>query len=113
MKHLQLIVILCIICFAGCMNLYVRCPATDKHIEKTYQCTQETFALSYVVMFPQILPPNANNDFVPANLITVPIGCLCFIDVACEGIIDTILWPIDRFISNSRSEKIAFFIQAE
>ena len=89
---------------AGCMNLYVRCPGTDKKIEKTYQCTQETFDLSYVIMFPQILPLNADKGLMPANIITVPIGCLCFVDVACEAVLDTVFWPIDRIISDSRTK---------
>lgn len=110
MKILQLIVILCIICFAGCMNLYVRCPGTSEKIEKTYQCTEKTFALSYVVMFPQVMAPGEHDSFVIENLLTIPIGCLCFIDVACEGIVDTLLWPIDKAISNLRCEKITFCI---
>jgi hypothetical protein len=36
----------------GCMNLYVRCPGTDPEITKTYQCTEDMFVISYVVMFP-------------------------------------------------------------
>ncbi len=37
---------------AGCMNCYVRCPFTGAKITNTYQCTQESFAWSYIIMFP-------------------------------------------------------------
>lgn len=81
---------------AGCMNLYVRCPITDNKITQTYQCTKETFALSYVIMFPQVLPPGKNDKTLYlANIITIPVGCICFVDVACEAVVDTIFWPID------------------
>lgn len=92
---------LMMIILSGCMNLYVRCPFTDEKIEQTYQCTKETFVFSYVVIFPQVMSPNGPN-FVVENFVTIPIGCLFFIDVACETAIDTVSWPIDYMIMNKR-----------
>ena len=95
---------------AGCMNCYVRCPFTKPEITDTYQCTQDSFVYSYVIMFPQVMAPGPRDKFYPENIITVPIGCLCFVDVACEAVIDTALWPVDKLISNSRKEKIVFLV---
>lgn len=88
--------------FAGCMNCYVRCPFTETKITETYQCTHDSFVYSYVIMFPQVMAPGPKDGFYPENIITVPIGCLCFIDVACEAVLDTVFWPIDKAISDSR-----------
>ncbi len=87
---------------SGCMNLYVRCPFTNATIDETYMCTKEAAAYSYVIMFPQVMSPNSAR-LLPENAITIPIGCICFIDVACEVILDTLLWPADKVISSSRS----------
>ena len=87
---------------AGCMNCYVRCPFTEAKITDTYQCTHDSFAYSYVIMFPQVMAPGPTNGFYPENIITVPVGCLCFADVACEAVVDTALWPVDKLISDSR-----------
>ena len=89
----------------GCMNLWVRCPGTSAKIETTYQCTQETFVWSYVIMFPQVMAPGPHDSFVAENIFTIPLGCLCFVDVACEAVVDTVLWPVDKAISSSRSKK--------
>lgn len=89
---------------SGCMNLYTRCPFTDKKIEDTYQSTQETFALSYVVMFPQVLPMNESDGLVWQNIFTIPVGCLCFVDVALEGVVDTICWPYDSHVSKKHKK---------
>ena len=47
------------------------------------------------------MSPNAPS-FVVENFVTIPIGCLFFIDVACETAIDTVSWPIDYMIMNKR-----------
>ena len=39
----------------GCVNLYVRCPGTPSKINTVYQSTQAAAALSYVIMFPQVI----------------------------------------------------------
>lgn len=54
-------------------------------------------------MFPQVLPMNESKGLVPANIVTIPIGAVCFVDVACEGVVDTVLWPIDSAIAEKRA----------
>ena len=88
---------------AGCMNCYVRCPFTDAKITNTYQSTHDSFLYSYVIMFPQVMAPGPTDGFYPENIITVPIGCLCFVDVACEGVLDTLLWPADYALKCKRT----------
>lgn len=95
---------LAILLCGGCMNLYVRCPGTSEKIEKTYQCTQESFAWSYIIMFPQTMGYGNSKGLVVENIFTIPLGCLCFVDVACEAIVDTALWPIDKMIVSSRED---------
>ncbi len=89
---------------SGCMNLYVRCPGTSSKIEKTYQCTQESFAWSYIIMFPQTMGYGNSKGLVVENIFTIPLGCICFVDVACEVVADTVLWPIDKMIISSRED---------
>ena len=91
----KIVVIVSMLLMSGCINLYTRSPFTNVKIERPWQSTQTAADLSYVVMFPQTLSPASNRGFSPANLISVPIGCLCWIDVVCEAIIDTLLWPVD------------------
>lgn len=88
--------------FSGCLNIYTRCPGTDAKIKDTYQCTEESAELSFVVMFPQIMSTTGDNGFQAWNIVSVPIGCLCFVDVACEGILDTLFWPVDAAIVSKR-----------
>ena len=80
---------------SGCVNLYIRSPFTDAKVERPWQSTSDAASFSYVVMFPQVLSPGSDKGFMAANLISVPAGCLLWIDVACEAVIDTLLWPID------------------
>ena len=79
----------------GCINLYTRSPFTDVKVERPWQSTQAAADLSYVVMFPQVISPANSQKFIAANLVSVPVGCLCWIDVICEAVIDTMLWPVD------------------
>ena len=91
---------------SGCMNLYTRCPGTPPRIEDTYQSTCCTAEMAYVVMFPQVIMASHNDKILlPENLISIPIGCLCFVDVAAEGVLDTVFWPIDWPLSRARREK--------
>ena len=85
---------------SGCINLYTRSPFTDARVERPWQCTQAAADWSVVVMFPQVLSPASNRGFMAANLISVPVGCLCWVDVACEAVIDTLLWPFDIALNN-------------
>lgn len=96
-------------CLSGCMNLYVRCPGTMPVITDTYQCTEASAGLSYVVMFPQTMMPSGGRKFLfPENLISIPIGCLCFVDVVGEAAIDTVCYPFDLWIENSRGKTREF-----
>jgi len=94
---------------AGCVNLYTRCPGTDAAVVETYQSTAAAAGTAFVVMFPQVMMPSGRNKILfPENLISVPLGCLCFIDVACEAAVDTVCWPVDsvwlsKRDNNSRS----------
>ena len=91
---------------SGCMNLYTRCPGTDARIEDTYQSTCSTAEMAYVVMFPQVVMASHNNKILfPENLISIPIGCLCFVDVAAEAAIDTVFYPADAMLRNNRAVK--------
>jgi hypothetical protein len=72
-------------------------------------------------MFPQILSwrgeqvearSSTRDTFVMENLITIPIGCIGFCDIACEAVIDTVLFPADWVLVwyrdkqfNNKSEK--------
>lgn len=82
------------------MNCYVRAPWTKSQITETYQCTKEMFAVSYVVMFPQIMAPGSSNAFYLANIITIPCGLICYVDDACECVVDTICYPVDACLSH-------------
>ena len=87
---------------SGCMNLYTRCPGTKQRIESIYQCSREMVPLSYVVMFPQVMSDSKSDTFYAENLLTIPLGVLCFGDAACEAVIDTVCLPFDNPISRYR-----------
>lgn len=106
---------LCVLFLTGCVNLYVRCPGTPSKITTVYQSTQGAAALSYVIMFPQVISwrgeqvearSSTRETFVMENLITIPIGCIGFCDTACEAVIDTVLFPADWALSSYRDRKI-------
>lgn len=104
MKKITFALLACIL-LSGCMNLYVRCPGTSSKICTTYQSTQGACALSYVVMFPQVIGSMSNSlHLCPENIITVPLGCLCFVDVPCEAVLDTVFFPVDWMIVDSREK---------
>lgn len=99
----KLITILSIALLSGCMNLYTRCPFTDKKIENVYQSTEFMFPFSCVVMFPQVMSPGSDGLYWE-NVITIPAGIVCFGDTACELVLDTVFYPADYFIVKSRTE---------
>ena len=101
MKKLLAILVLCL-SFTGCVNVYTRWPTTDSRIEDTYQSTQVSFAFAYVVAFPQVLPMNGTDGLVWENIITIPCGCVVLCDTLLEGIVDTICWPYDKYVSDVR-----------
>ena len=84
---------------SGCMNIYTRCPGTSTRIESCYQSTEQMFALSYVICFPQIISPGASDSFYWENIITVPCGIVCYLDTACEAVLDTAFLPFDYFLA--------------
>ena len=95
---------LCVLFLTGCVNCYLRCPGTSSKITTVYQSTQAAAALSYVIMFPQVISwrgtepeerASSRETFVMENLITIPFGMIGYCDTACEAVIDTVLLPID------------------
>ena len=42
-----------------------------------------------------MLALDSHDGLCAANILTIPIGCLCFVDVALEGVVDTVMLPID------------------
>ena len=59
--------------------------------------------MSYVVMFPQVLPMNESDGLVWQNIFTIPVGCLCFVDVVAEAATDTVCYPVDAMLRNNRA----------
>ena len=87
--------------FAGCINLYTRCPGTDARIEDTYQSTCQSIGMAYVVAFPQMIM-GWEMSIEPENLITIPFGLLVLCDTPFEAVVDTVCWPWDNYISDKR-----------
>lgn len=100
----KIFIFISLVLASGCINMYERCPGTSISIQNTYQATGLAMNLSYVVMFPQVIGSQTGNPskFYPENIVTVPAGCLCYVDAACEAALDTVLWPVDKLISESR-----------
>lgn len=91
---------------SGCVNLYTRCPFTEKKIERTYQSTGEAYSLSIIISWPQIMSDNpGDGGFMVENLLTIPIGFLGMCDTACEGVLDTVFLPADLVISDIRKNE--------
>lgn len=88
----------------GCANLYTRCPATDARIERTYQCSGQAATLSVVASFPQMMSDTSESGRLRwENCLTIPfLGLPIAVDAACEFCIDTVLFPCDYLISDSR-----------
>lgn len=87
---------------SGCINCYLRCPVTDQKIDEVYKSTKASAGMSYIVMFPQTMGPDSMYGFQPINIISVPIGCLCFVDVVCEAVLDTVFFPVDWWLAEAR-----------
>lgn len=103
MKKLMKVTAVCMLLLAsGCINCYLRCPVTDQKIDEVYKSTKAGAGMSYVVMFPQIMSTTGSNGFEPMNIISVPIGCLCFVDAACEAALDTVFFPADWWLAEAR-----------
>lgn len=90
----------------GCVNIYTRCPFTEKRITRTYQSTGEAYSLSIVVAWPQIMSDDpGKTGFMVENLISIPIGCMGLCDTACESVLDTVFLPADAVLSSRRNQK--------
>lgn len=88
---------------SGCMNVYTRCPGTDREIASCYQSTECMLTLSCVVAFPQVMSPGGSDEFYWENLFTIPCGLLCLCDTACEAVVDTVMLPVDYPLSRYRN----------
>lgn len=91
-----------IACACGCVNCYTRFPTTNERIESVYQCSREAVALSVLIAFPQAMSDGPSRGFMWENIFTIPLGCLCLCDAACEAVIDTVCLPFDWPISAVR-----------
>lgn len=90
----------------GCVNCYTRFPTTNERIERVYQCSREAAALSVIIAFPQMMSDNpSSHGFMWENIFTIPLGCVCMLDAACEAVVDTVCFPYDYFISRHRAKK--------
>lgn len=91
---------------SGCVNIYTRCPFTEKRITRTYQSTGDAYSLSIVVAWPQIMSDDpGKTGFMVENLISIPLGCIGICDSACEAVIDTVCLPADWILSENRKEE--------
>lgn len=91
---------------AGCANMItVRNPFNDTKVSEVYQCTRCAAGASVVVAFPQMMS-DCPGDYGPQiyNILTVPLGIVCFADAILESVVDTVCLPFDIPISNKRKE---------
>lgn len=90
----------------GCMNLYVRCPATDLEIRDVYQSTRTMACASIIASFPTMYNGRGDGTFHWWNAFTiVGLGVPCAADAACEAAVDTIFLPFDWPVSSARAGK--------
>lgn len=90
----KLLAILALTATCGCMNLYTRCPGTQETIQGTYQCTQVMTVWTCVTAFPQVMAPD-EFEFMPINLLTVPLAIFPLADTVLEACVDTVCYPYD------------------
>jgi hypothetical protein len=59
--------------------------------------------MSVIIAFPQAMSDNpSSHGFMWENIFTVPLGCVCLCDAACEAVIDTACLPFDYFLAKRR-----------
>lgn len=87
---------------SGCVNMYTRMPGTKAKITDTYQSTQLAAAAAVVAAVPQVMSPG-EFEWMWANVYTLPVGCLVGLDCCAEAVIDTALWPADRWLASRRT----------
>ena len=101
MKKLACVLLLAVTC--GCMNLYTRCPGTDKQIYTTYQCTQEMWGWTIITAFPQVMAPRAEG-FMAINLISIPLAIIPAADTCLEAVVDTVCYPYDYYTTKGKNK---------
>lgn len=95
MKACRIATLALISALCGCMNLYTRAPWTKPEIRSVYQCSRAAAGMSVLIAFPQMMSDAPHPELVPANVFTVPLGCLCLCGAACEAVVDTACLPFD------------------
>lgn len=101
--HLKQLLLLALLACCGCMNLYTRCPGTDKTIYTTYQCTQEMWGWTIITAFPQALAPDAVG-YMWINIITVPLAIIPAADTCLEAVVDTVCYPYDYSVTKGKAK---------
>lgn len=103
----KLIPICLALALTGCVNtLLTRNPYSNEKVQRVYQSTTMAAAGSFIIMFPQMMSDAPSmHGFDPLNILTVPIGLLCFCDVPLELAVDTVCLPFDWPISRYRDRK--------
>ena len=95
-----------LLCESGCVNMYERAPWTNPEIQGVYQCSRAAAGMSIIIAFPQMMSDNpSSHGFMWENIFTIPLGCVCMLDAACEAVVDTVCFPFDYFISRHRAKK--------
>ena len=103
MKKLVCILLLAATC--GCMNLYTRCPGTDKEITTTYQSTYEMSCWTLIVAFPQALDlSDTYNGWQWFNCLTVPLAIIPAADTCLEAVVDTVCYPYDYYTTKGKNK---------
>ena len=102
MKKLICLILLAATC--GCVNLYTRCPGTDKEIVDTYQCTQEMIAWTCIIAWPQAMSPDCSDKFYPINVITIPLAIIPAADTCLEAVVDTVFYPYDYYTTKGKNK---------
>ena len=105
MRRIQLAMAAFALACGGCMNLWTRCPGTDRKIEEVYQSTRTMAALSLVGAFPQMMSDAPDRGWRWENCISIPfLGFPLAVDAVCEGVIDTVCLPVDWPLAESRKD---------
>lgn len=102
MKKFICLILLAATC--GCMNLYTRCPGTDKEITTTYQSTQEMIAWTCFVAWPQVMSPDASDEFHAINLVSIPLAIIPAADTCLEAVVDTVCYPYDYYTTKGKNK---------
>lgn len=81
---------------AGCANLILRTPLTDKPVTKVYWPTREQAGLTAMCACPQsFFSPTGDFDFCVENVFTLPLAVVPAADLVVEAVLDTLFFPAD------------------